>query len=362
VHGVAIGAIAAIAVLAGCETHLPHEGVPPDGGPIADGAPYTSGVSTLAGAASAGNVNGDRSHARFDDPVNVVVAQDGTVYVADFNNGEIRAVDQDGNVTTVVNKVGFARPYGMVFAADGTTMYVETDNDKTGGHSLTSGSVWTVDLPQGSATCIANAIGRPRGMVLLPDGSLAMSDELHHVIETLDPTTGALTTIAGAWGELGDVDGQGSAARFNTPYGMVMNAAGNLVVIDQGNNLLREVTLAGAVSTLAGNHKAGYVDGSLTMAEFNSPEAIAQGSDGSLYVTDEMNYRVRKVTSTGVTTVIGDGTPAWKDDSNPLQAEIYGLEGIAFNADDSVLYITDGSRGDPVPFNRVRFVMMGAVQ
>lgn len=353
-------ALVAALVACGC-SGLSHPGVPTDGGPVADGAPFTKGLSTLAGAADAGNVDGDRGHARFDDPVNVIVGTDGTVYVADFNNGEIRSVDADGNVTTVLNKHGFARPYGMVWAPDGT-LYVETDNDKLGNHSLTSGSVWKVDLQARTAVCIANAIGRPRGMVVLDDGRIAMADELHHVVETLDPTTGKVTTLAGTWDQKGYTDAAGAAARFNTPYGLVLRGDGKLVVVDQGNNRLRLLGLDGTATTLAGIGVGGYADGSMTEAEFHVPQAIAQTKNGDLYVTDDDNFRIRKVTTEGVVTIAGDGTGGYKDADDPLQGELYGLEGLAFNSDESLLYVTDGSRGENVPFNRVRFLMLGATQ
>jgi streptogramin lyase len=351
---------AAVIAATACSPGLAHDGVPTDAGPIGDGAPFTSGMSTLAGAADAGNVDGERNAARFDDPVNVVVGPDGTVYIADFNNGEIRASDTNGNVTTVINQKGFARPYAMAFAPDGT-LYVETDNDKAANHDLMSGSIWTVDVHQHVAVCIANAIGRPRGLVVLPSGELALADQLHHVIETLDPTTGTVTTIAGTWDKPGYADAAGAAARFSTPYGMVLRGDGNLVVVDQANNRLRLVSLTGQVSTLAGAGTPGFVDGAMLTAEFHTPQAIAMASTGDLYVTDDANFRVRRVSASGITTVAGDGSGAYLDDANPLQAELYGLEGLAFNADDSILYISDGNRGDVLPFNRIRFLMMSSV-
>ncbi len=248
----------------------------------------------------------------------------------------------------------------MVFAPDGT-MYVETDNDKDGNHSLMSGSIWTVNVQLHTAVCIANAIGRPRGMAVLPNGQIAVADELHHVIETVNPTTGAVATLAGTWDQAGDADAAGAAARFHTPYGMVLRGDGNLVVVDQANNRLRLVSQAGQVSTLAGTGTAGFADGAMTAARFNMPQAIAIASSGDLYVTDENNFRVRRVGGDGVTTIAGDGSAAWLDNANPLDAEIYGLEGLAFNADDSILYVTDGNRGELVPFNRVRLLMMSAV-
>ena len=84
--------------------------------------------------------------------------------------------------------------------------------------------------------------------------------------------------------------------------------------------------------------------------------------NGDLYVTDDDNFRIRKVTTEGVVTIAGDGTGGYKDADDPLQGELYGLEGLAFNSDESLLYVADGSRGENVPFNRVRFLMLGATQ
>jgi len=154
-------------------------------------------VSTLAGFGEAGSTDGSRNVARFNNPVNVAYGSDGRVYVADFDNNKIRAVDASGNVTTIVAQNGFMRPFGLTFAPDGT-LFVSTDNDKNGAHDLMSGSVWRVDLHNGTATIVANAIGRPRGIAMLGDGRLALSDDLHHVVRLLDPRTGVIDDLAGS--------------------------------------------------------------------------------------------------------------------------------------------------------------------
>ncbi|MCE9578482.1 MAG: hypothetical protein K8W52_35475, partial [Deltaproteobacteria bacterium] len=147
----------------------------PDAAPPADAAPFTHGVSTLAGAAETGSADGDRSVARFANPVNVLYAGGDALYVADFDNGLIRVVDAVGTTTTLVRQADFSRPFGLARAASGV-LYVQTDNAPGGAHSPTTGTVWRIDAATHAAIPIATNLGRPRGLAMLPDGRIAMTD------------------------------------------------------------------------------------------------------------------------------------------------------------------------------------------
>jgi sugar lactone lactonase YvrE len=124
---------------------------------------------------------------------------------------------------------------------------------------------------------------------------------------------GNVTTLAG--GEEGFQDGQGAAAKFNTPSALAVDAQGNLFVADTGNNRIRKVKPDGTVTTIAGSGKAGFNDGAAGEAMFNAPVGVAVDAQGEVYVADTYNDRIRKVTKDGqVVTVAGGGaSPGYLD-------------------------------------------------
>jgi sugar lactone lactonase YvrE len=319
--------------------------------------PFTSGVSTLAGMAAVGSVDGVRRVAQFSNPVNVAY-RDGAVYVADFDNGKLRAIDATTHVTTtVIAQPSFKRPFGLAFAGDGT-LYVSTDNDQAGNHTAMSGTIWKVDVKARTATVVVNAIGRPRGLAVLPDGRLAVADYFHQVIELVEPSTGRVTSIAGAWDAKGMVDGAGPIARFSSPYSVAVRSDGKLVVTDFDNHRIRLVGLDGVTTTLAGTTAPGFVDGAMAVAKFNHPQGMSIAASGDIYVTDLGNFRVRRITGGRVETIAGDGKGGYLDSDDRLASELYGLEGLSVMADGSMLYVADGSRGEAVPYNRVRQIKL----
>lgn len=318
---------------------------------------FTNGVSTLGGWSTSGYLDGDRDVNLFANPVNVALGPDGLVYVADFDNSKVRALDASGNATTIIAQSGFEYPFAMVFGPDGT-LYVTTDNDPQGQHTLLTGSLWKIDTAAKTATPIAADIGRPRSLAWLTSGQLAATDDLHDVVELIDPASGALTPLAGTIDVPGSTDGTGSAALFLTPYGVQQQADGSLLVCDWGNNLLRQVTLAGVVTTVGGTTAGGFADGALASAKFSNPQGLVKDGNGNFYFTDLGNNRVREISNGMVTTIAGNGTQGYADNNSPLDAEFFGLEGLSVSADGSMVYVADGTRGNTVNYNRVRQVNM----
>ncbi len=177
-------------------------------------------------------------------------------------------------------------------------------------------------------------------------GNLYVADTLNHVIRKLTPA-GVVTTLAGSAGNSGSADGAGVAAQFSSPYGVAVDGAGNVYVADAGNNTIRKVTPAGVVSTLAGRDGAnsGSTDGSGANARFNNPGGIAADAAGNLYVCDTNNHTVRKVTPAGgVTTLAGSAGARGSSDGLGLNARVNGPTGIAVDGAGNV-YVSDTGNG-----------------
>jgi hypothetical protein len=350
------------------DASLPDAGLPdasapdapvPDPDPV-DGGPITEGAVTLAGGAEAGSDDGFGAAASFSNPANVAVGPDGDVYVADFDNHMIRRVSPAGEVTTSTVQPGFRRPFGMLFAADGS-FYVQTDANDTGAVGGTTGTLWRVDLDTGEATVVVRDIGRPRGLAELADGRLVLIDPPRHSVYLLDLDAEPLvpTLLAGSGDAMasGDADGTGAAARFSRPQEAVV-IDDEIYVSDSVNHRIRKVTLDGEVTTVAGTGAAGSQDGALAQATFDRPYALARDGAGNLYVSEIAGYRIRKVDLDAgvVTTIAGTGAPGFRDAEEPLDAQFFGLEGIDVDGDGVSLYVADGNRGEEDPFNRIRRV------
>ncbi|WP_198674075.1 SMP-30/gluconolactonase/LRE family protein [Chitinophaga alhagiae] len=250
----------------------------PEGEPVTILSPINGGgmvpaevygaASLLAGGGAAGSTDGTGSGALFSKPYGVAVDVNGTVYVADRVNHKIRKVTAAGVVTTLAGS-------GVAGAADGT------------GAGAT--------------------FNEPSGITLSPDGHLYVSDLQNHKVRRVT-TAGVVTTIAGS-GTLGFADGTGAAASFNYPIGITADAAGNLYVADRYNHRIRKVTPAGVVTTFAGSGAAGSTNATGTAASFNNPVGVCIAPDGTLYVGDYGNHLVRKITTAGVvTTLAGSGS------------------------------------------------------
>jgi DNA-binding beta-propeller fold protein YncE len=135
-------------------------------------------------------------------------------------------------------------------------------------------------------------------MVVDAQGNVYISDTFNNRIRKMAPD-GTVTTFAGD-GNAGYVDGPAASAEFYAPQGLTFDASGNLFVADYGNNVIRKIATDGTVSTYAGNGVAAFVDGkAIGVAAFNGPAGLAFDSKGNLFVADENNNMIRKITSTG---------------------------------------------------------------
>ncbi|MCW3059060.1 MAG: repeat-containing protein [Capsulimonas sp.] len=311
-------------------------------------------VETVAGSSTFGKTDGPAAGATFHNPVNVALDSTGNIYVADFDNNAIRKITTGGVVSTLTSQTGFSNPFGITFAQDGS-LYVQTDANDTGARDSTTGTIWRINLATGAATVVARNLGRPRGLTALADGRLVLSDLATNTIRVLNPTTAAITTLAGTAGVTGFADGTGAAAKFDRPYGAAVLPNGDILVADQNNNRLREISLTGVVTTYAGTGVVGSADGARLSATLNHPEDVDVDLNGNVYIDDHDNQTIRLINTSGGLSTIAGGLPAGFVDATGLGARFFGQEGIAITPDGKTLYIADGTNGeDTNAFSRVR--------
>ena len=183
----------------------------------------------------------------------------------------------------------------------------------------------------------------PTDVAIDSTGTLYVADTGNHTIRMITPA-GAVTTLAGTAAVSGYRDGTGPAALFAHPSGVAVDRAGNVYVSDTDNSVIRKITPAGAVTTLAGAaHVAGFIDGTGTAARFNGPSGIVTDDASALYVADTLNNVIRKVAPDGtVTTLAGGGY----GDGTGRAAGFAGPQGLAMDSAGR-LYVAD-TNGDAI--------------
>jgi streptogramin lyase len=160
---------------------------------------------------------------------------------------------------------------------------------------------------------------QPYGMTIDASGNIYIADQADNHIRKITPG-GLVSSIAGS--KKGYADGTGTAALFDGPEGVAIDATGNLYVTDTYNNCIRKITPAGVVTTRAGNPTKGYADGTGTAASFNYPTDLVIDASGNLYVTDLYNYRIRKVTPAGVVTTFAGNSNYFSADGVGTSANL----------------------------------------
>ncbi|HWA28341.1 MAG TPA: immunoglobulin domain-containing protein, partial [Lacunisphaera sp.] len=315
-------------------------------------------VTTIAGQAGlTGSADGVGTAARFQFPSGVTVDGSGNVYVADFNC--IRKITPDGTVTTLagnpnawwdsVDGTGlaarFRSPRGLEVDSAGNIFVADNQNHQV--RKVTAAGMVTTlagTPPSEGSTDgpVANArFSRPSGAAFDATGNLYIAEYANNTLRKITPA-GIVSTLAGTAGALGSADGTGGAARFARPTGVAVDGSGNVYVAEEYNHTIRKVTAAGVVTTLAGSPGlSGSADGTGAAARFDHPGGLAVDGAGNVYVADQANFTLRKITPGGVVTTFAGsaGLPGSADGAGGA-ARFSGILGLA--ADGTHLYATDG--------------------
>jgi NHL repeat len=311
------------------------------------GNPGTVGVSDGTGLA-----------ARFWGPAGMALDAAGNVFVADYNNALIRKVTPGGVVSTYAGAVphygsadgtgaaaSFRYPRGIAADAAGN-LYVADGNHTirkitlAGVVTTLAGAPGVIGSADGTGSAARFCI--PSGTAMDAAGNLYVADRCNYAVRVVTPA-GVVSTLAGLAGVAGQQDGTGASSRFSRPTGVALDSAANVyvadgsrvrmitpagavttilasiptrdgayngVAVDSGTGVLYvttnrsvySVTAGGAATLLAGGGANGSADGTGSAAQFNFAWGIVMGRDGNLYVADQQNSTIRKVTRAGVVT------------------------------------------------------------
>jgi sugar lactone lactonase YvrE len=318
-------------------------------------------VTTIAGDGTRGYLEGPALSAKFNAPSDVAIAPDGTLYVADFRNHRIRKIAA-GEVSTlagnnsfgIVNDNGalaqFGNPYrialdpaGNVYVIDEADIRIRKINT-TANVSFFAGTnrAGFLDGPVLTAQFQWNE----GGIVADIQGNMYISDQLNNRIRKVS-IAGQVSTVAGN-GTGGFQDGDAETAQFNFPDGIAFDTQGNLFIAELANYCIRKITPNGIVSRFAGNGIFGIADGAAGIAQFNSPGDMVADADGNLFVID--NNRIRKITPQGVVSTIAGGEEGYAD-GDGASAKFSGLSGLGIDAQGN-LYAAD------INNNRIRKISL----
>ena len=312
-------------------------------------------IATVAGNGSAG-FGGDGGPAsgsavELYSPRDAVADASGNLYIADNSNNRVRKIDTSGNITTFAgggttpggsdgygdggpaNQAILSNPQrvcvelaGNVYIADYGHNLVRVVNPGGIISVFAGGGVSTGNLGDGGAATNA-VLSTPYGIAIDPSGNVYIADAGNNRVRVVSPQ-GLISTFAGGGAAgLGD-NGPATSAQLGGPQGVAADQYGNIYIADTNNNRIRRVDRSNSISTWAGTGVAGFGGdwGDALSANLNSPRSVAVDALGNLYIGDEGNNRIRKITSIDslnnrlIYTVVGNGSAAYGGDGGPATA------------------------------------------
>jgi uncharacterized protein (TIGR03437 family) len=303
-------------------------------------------ITTIAGTGQAGfsGDGGPALNATFNQTYGLDFDSSGNLYVVDYVNDRIRRIDKFGVITTVAGngQRGFAGdggpatdaplefPFSVAIDSSSRILISDTFNNRI--RRVTSGVISTaagngrLQNPGDNGPATSAQLNRPSGVAIAPNGVAYIADTLQYLIRRV-AVDGTVTTIAGN-GRLGYGGDNGPAlnASFNSPESVAIDPTTGLVyVADTYNHRIRKISASGIVTTVAGNEFAFFAGdgGPATQASLNFPRGISFDTDGTLYIADSGNNRIRKVTPNGIiSTVAGNGQANYSGEGSALNVSL----------------------------------------
>jgi len=267
----------------------------------------------------------------------VAVDSKGNVFISHRSKNRIRKVDKDGIITTVAGngaagfsgdngpalKASFNFPAGLCLDKAGNLYVADRNNHRvrridTSGIITTVAGAGTPDMGGDGGPAVEAHLNYPSDLVCDGKGNLYISDRSNNRIRKVD-SQGIISTVAGmGLPEFGGDFGPATGAFLKYPFGIDLDAKGNLYIADRGNNRIRKVDSQGIITTVAGDgtHFFSGDYGPATRASLAYPTDVVADGSGNLYIADRNNNRIRKVNSLGImTTVMGIGRYEYNGDN-----------------------------------------------
>lgn len=306
----------------------------------------TSSLITTVAGTTIGD-GGPATSAFFNLPAGLAVDGSRNVVVADTDNYEARRFSQGGTISPFGQLQPFSTPLaaavdhlGNFYVSDSEPRVLEITPENVTTIVAGNGTDgYTGDTTEGSTASISD----PTGVAVDLAGNVYLTDYTHSRIRMVNPA-GVINTIAGNGKPTFSGDNGPAKNAGMDPYDIAVDTQGNLYIADDINNRIREITPNGNITTVAGTGKPGYSgDGGLaTAAQLDGPTGVAVDANGNLYIADNFNSVIRRVTPSGlITTIAGNGGfyPSSGDGGPAISAQIDPFR-VAVDAQGN-LYITD---------------------
>lgn len=323
----------------------------------------TTGIITTVAGSGAQGFTGDggaATSASFDNIVCTAVDADGNVFIADRNNNRIRKVTAaTGIISTyagtgatsflydnnAANTAALNAPASVAIDGSGNIYIADKSNNRIRKVTASTGIITTI---AGTGTAASSGDGglataaqvyTPLGIAVDGSQNVYIAESSGHRIRKINALTGIITTIAGTGisGFSGD-GGAATAAQISSPFSVDVDASGNILITDRGNQRIRKINgVTGIITTIAGTGVAGFSGdgGAATAAQLSAPYDACFDGNGNVYIADRINYRIRKIDAvtgiissiagTGISGFSGDGGAATAAQlNNPYSVDVDG--------------------------------------
>ncbi len=308
-------------------------------------------ISTVAGAGASGysGDGGPATNAQLNSPRGVASDASGNVYIADTGNNVIRRIAKDGIISTFAGtgRAGYSgdggpattatlnQPYRVEADLLGNVFIADTGNSRV--RKVNTQGVITTVAGNGGTGSYSGDGGLATQATLgpvgdcYPDGNGNLYVAANFMVLKVN-SSGIITNIAGNgfFGYSGD-GGPATSAALSIDGFVIADSLGNVYISDQTNNRIRKVS-NGTIMTVAGNGSAAFAGdgGPATSASLNAPSGIYADSKGNLFIADDGNYRVRVVMQNGtIATIAGNGSPGFGGDGGPATLAMIDPHGLA---------------------------------